>query len=576
MEGGKEAMRTAAIYCRVSTEDQEKEGTSLQTQLDSCLDYCRDKGYDVRYRFSEAYSGLTLDRPKLDELRELVRASNIDVIIVYCLDRLSRDPTHGVILTQELEKHNVTLEAVTETVDSSELGKLISYIRGFASKLEAEKIRERTMRGKKAKAKQGRIPGGGVRLYGYHYIKAAYDNGGRRVINQDEAKWVHQMFEWLVRDGLSTTAITHRLRALDVPRPSGNGHWIKSTVQRILRNVAYTGKTYAFTATYAEPRYRTKPDTKRRLTGRIAKPKYEWIEIPDATPAIISQELFDAAQKQLQINRRKAKRNVRREYLLHGHVYCRQCGRAYWSGIATTYLNGKRYQKRRYRCSGSQRIVSPVNQCRNKGWSANTLEPLVWEQLKRVLNNPDLIVAEMEKQRQDANQLGVLEAELQQVERHLKALDREQEQLLQWALKGFPEQTIVAENKRINERRTSLQTQKTELEAQIKASQGAAVSLPKLEHLIELMRDKLSSLDYETKRLALDMLNIKVWLDGQNVEITGTLPIADDAIVTTQSRAISQHPVPPLALGGNIDFRPFNGIGRSSHRMGGDGSGAKA
>ena len=145
----------AAIYCRVSTEDQEREGTSLQTQLEACLKYCQDKGYDVAYRFSEAYSGLTLERPKLNELRELVRAGIIDVIVVYCLDRLSRDPTHGVILTQELEKHNVTLEAVTETVDSSELGKLISYIRGFASKLEAEKIRERTMRGRKAKAKQG-------------------------------------------------------------------------------------------------------------------------------------------------------------------------------------------------------------------------------------------------------------------------------------------------------------------------------------------------------------------------------------------------------------------------------------
>ncbi|GAI10599.1 unnamed protein product, partial [marine sediment metagenome] len=45
------------------------------------------------YRFSEAYSGLTLERPKLNELRELVRAGDIDVIVVYCLDRLSRDPT---------------------------------------------------------------------------------------------------------------------------------------------------------------------------------------------------------------------------------------------------------------------------------------------------------------------------------------------------------------------------------------------------------------------------------------------------------------------------------------------------
>ena len=182
----------------------------------------------------------------------------------------------------------------------------------------------------------------------------------------------------------------------------------------------------------------------------------------------------------------------------------------------------------------SSRKIQQPKRSRKNG-RANELESLAWKQIERIIKDPETIVGEIQKQKNDASQLTTYETELQQIERPLKALDRDQEQLLQWALKGFPEETVVAENKRINEKRNSLQSRKAELEKQIKASQEAIISLPKLERFVELMRQKLSTLDYETKRLALEMLNIKVWLDGQNIEITGVLPVAEDAIVTTQS-----------------------------------------
>ena len=73
----------AAIYCRVSTEGQEQDGTSLQTQLEACQDYCKLKGYEVAYEFGEAWSGLSLERLKLTELREVVRSESIDAVVVY-------------------------------------------------------------------------------------------------------------------------------------------------------------------------------------------------------------------------------------------------------------------------------------------------------------------------------------------------------------------------------------------------------------------------------------------------------------------------------------------------------------
>jgi site-specific DNA recombinase len=101
-------MRTA-IYCRVSTEGQEQDGTSLQTQMEACQQYCRLKGYTVAYEFSEAWSGLSLERPELTKLREIIQTDDIDTVVVYSLDRFSRDPAHGVILMQELEKNAVLL-----------------------------------------------------------------------------------------------------------------------------------------------------------------------------------------------------------------------------------------------------------------------------------------------------------------------------------------------------------------------------------------------------------------------------------------------------------------------------------
>jgi len=521
MEGGKETMR-AGIYARVSTDNQEQERTSLQTQLEACLKHCQDKGYTMAHRFSEAYSGLTLDRPKLNELRELIRAGDIDVVVVYCLDRLSRNATHGVILRDELDKHHVILESVTEDIDKTPLGEAITYLRGTFSQIEAEKIRERTMRGKKARAREGRIPGGGSsKIYGYDYIPVSQKNGGRRVINETEASWVRKIYDWLVNEGLSTNAVTYRLRALDAPTKSGK-IWNRRSVQAILINPSYTGRTFVFTTAKGGKQF--------------TRPQEDWIEIQGVTPAIISQELFDAAQKQLQVNRDKSPRNCKHEYLLRGHVKCRQCGRSYVGGTGSSSLQyGKRYIQRHYRCIGKLKIYSPVERCCNKGWSANKLEVMVWAKLEEYLSNPDLIVSELEKQRQDANQLGVFETELEQVERQLKAVDREQRQLLQWALKGFPENQVEVENRRLNKARETLTAQKAELEGQIRASQGAAISLPKLETFVERMQDKLSKLDFEGKRQVLDMLNITVWLDGETVEITGVLPMEDVAIVHTQS-----------------------------------------
>jgi site-specific DNA recombinase len=229
----------AAIYCRVSTEGQEQDGTILQTQLEAFQRYCQSKGYEVACQFNEAWSGLSLERPRLAELREMVRSESIDSVVVYSLDRFSRDPVHGVILMQEMEKHGVSLGAATETVDNSEVGKLVFYIKGYAAKLDAERRRDATGRGKRALLKAGKLPQGtGIGIYGYKWLK----DYGKRVPLENEARIVKHMFE-MVASGNSCFKIARTLNEESIPTKSGK-KWEARTVGRIVRNPAYMGITY--------------------------------------------------------------------------------------------------------------------------------------------------------------------------------------------------------------------------------------------------------------------------------------------------------------------------------------------
>jgi site-specific DNA recombinase len=503
----------AAIYCRVSTEDQEREGTSLNSQLETCVKLARERGYEVpeSYCVMETYSGLSLDRPKLNQVREWARSGELDVVIAYTLDRLSRDPVHFIILQDELKRAGVDIVLVTETLDSSDMGLLITYIKGYAAKLEAEKIKERTTRGLKERAKAGKFPSGWRgRLYGYDYLR----DTGKRCANEIQAQWVRQIFHWFVNEGTGIDRITYKLRELDIPAPSGQGLWYSSEVWKILRNRAYIGETYVFTC-----------------TKRTRKPKAEWIELPNATPAIIDKDIFEAAQVQLKRNKARASRNTKHLYLLASHIFCQRCNRKFWGFAKQIKWGGTYHLKRYYRCAGNLQMVSPIR-CGNHNLPADKIESMAWHEVESLLSNPTLILNELEQRRAEAGHGDFLEQEILQVTRRLKSLDREQGQLLQWALKGFPEDAIATENEKINQVRNELQNQRAELERRIDEARQREVDMSAIEQFCKSVGQNLASFTYEDKRMALEALQIKVLVDGNNVSMTGAIPIPAGDIVS--------------------------------------------
>ncbi len=144
------------IYSRVSTDAQEREGTSLDTQERACLALAEKNGWTVEGTVRDSASGFSLERSGLTEVRALAAKAMVDVVLSYALDRLSRKQTHVAILVEEMEQRGVALAFVTEKFEDTATGQLLRSVKAFAAEFEREKIAERTMRGKAERARSGR------------------------------------------------------------------------------------------------------------------------------------------------------------------------------------------------------------------------------------------------------------------------------------------------------------------------------------------------------------------------------------------------------------------------------------
>ena len=148
----------AIIYLRVSTDAQEREGTSLDTQGRESIEYAEAAGWTVTRIIRDVASGASLDRPGLEQVRRAMRDGSCDVVLAHAVDRLSRNQNHIGVLLDEAEEAGVRLDFVTEEFEQTLVGQFILAARAFVAATEREKTVERTVRGKKERARSGRLP----------------------------------------------------------------------------------------------------------------------------------------------------------------------------------------------------------------------------------------------------------------------------------------------------------------------------------------------------------------------------------------------------------------------------------
>ena len=197
----------AIVYSRVSTDAQERDGTSLDTQESASQEYVGANGWMLLESIKDTASGFSLDRPGIERVRMLLRQGTVDVVVAYAVDRLSRNQNHIGVLFDEVEQAGAQLQFVTEKFEDTAIGRFILAARAFIGEVERERIAERTMRGKAERARSGKIPQGtGKGCYGYTYDR----DTGTRTIAPIQAKVIQGVFSDFV-SGMPVVAITNKL-----------------------------------------------------------------------------------------------------------------------------------------------------------------------------------------------------------------------------------------------------------------------------------------------------------------------------------------------------------------------------
>lgn len=513
----------ALIYCRVSRSQQETEGTSLESQESECQKFAEARGYRVGRVSKEVYTGIELwDRPQLARDRADIRAKKFNALICLATDRLSRDPIHLAIIAEECARAGVELLFVTEPMDMSPEGALIRYVRGYAAKIEHEKIRERSMRGKREKYLAGKYVQGGPNLYGYRHHK---ETGLREVIDF-EARTVKQIFNWIA-EGIGSREVARRLNRANVPSPSKDKikyvrssmgyRWNPTTIRRLITEPAYKGETYVCRYKAAKPKAKV-----------VLRDRSEWIKLPDnVSPIIVSKGLWEQANERLGANRGDFSRNIKNPALLRGFMYCAVCGRK-------LYVDSKHSVYGYYRCSSR----TYTEACGSRMTRSSRCEEWVWNLITSILEEPDMI----RKGRQaieEATASSHTKSDIEAVMREMDKLQRAEQRLLHRLREADDEvaKMIQLELKQVAHEKRQVDALMETLNNRMNREEASRVQLKSVYELSAQVRDRLKTFTFEEKVKTLDALRIKVYANGDNYRLD--MPLLGGEVI--QGRSLPSH-----------------------------------
>jgi site-specific DNA recombinase len=516
--------KLAAAYARVSTDRQEQQET-IASQLDALQTAAEEKGYDLPAEFlfiDDGYSGSTLDRPALDRLRDLVNEGAIDMVLIYAPDRLARHYAYQVVVLEEFKRAGSEVLFLNHAFGQSPEEQMLLQIQGVFAEYERALIKERTRRGRLFAARQGRVNWGGNPPYGFRYMRKTDTAPQQLLVCEEEAVVVQQMYRWLVEEELSSYAIQKRLTDRQIPTRGNNTQgWCQSSVIKILRNPLYKGEAAYNRSQQADT---TRPRGPKGLKdirpgnnrSRIARPRDEWITVP--VPALVDPDLWELAQGQLAYNRERATRNnTKHDYLLRGLLVCGRCGRRL-IGVWSRVSGG------RYMCSARLPRSAPWS-CLGRSVAATRVEPLVWNYIRELLSNSDILRARYAEGRGDPLIDERDERERERLERKLQALDGEVQRLIdayQASVIDLPE--LQTRRQRVEDHGTALRARLRDLTAQRESREQQLRVVQGLDEFCASMRNALQDPNNVVKQKVLQLVVDRIVVDEHQLTIRHVVP----------------------------------------------------
>jgi site-specific DNA recombinase len=518
-----------AIYARVSSEKQAKEGT-IESQIEVLKCYAKDHNLNIAFDcIDDGYSGTTLIRPGLDQLRDLAQAGSIEGILILSPDRLSRTQANQIILTQEFKKRNVQLIFTNQNSGDTPEDNLMLQIQGAIAEYDRIKILDRMRRGAIHAAKKGQVNGSNPPL-GYRYIPKCKNEVGHWEVNSDEAKNVKYIFDLYVNEKLKGTQIAKRLN--DESVPCRGNKWWSSQIYTVLKNETYTGIAYMFKERSVEPKKYPKAATYRKTinTAKAPRPRNEWLGIP-VTP-IIDLQTWTKAQALLKQNAKQSRRNNNKhEYLLRGLVVCGVCGciaSGYVSNKSTYYSCGAKRHK-----NITSKPHDELIQVKQK-----LFDEKVWGGLAELLSDPENLKAQIEKRIQTKSAKLPIHHSIYEFDQDLDQLAKQEKRILD----AYREEVIslpdLKEQKdMILNRRRVLEAKKNAVLSQSESLGQPRFTMDKLGDVSTRFQRVMAKSDFATREKLVNLLVNSVALMTDKAIVAGNIPVTNlDALNTPRFR----------------------------------------